>query len=210
VAGLNAYLNKPYERLLTADLICHGVPSQPYFKSYVQDLLRKKQKSGITTFRFRGSEKPCCKTRRTQYVGYYNKDYYMTYFLWGKGYRSSCYSCRYAGEVRPGDFTLADFWNNERMNFPIDTGNGASLVLFNTEKAHTLLPVFEQNGVTVAVHSVEEAVGPTGGHLRHPSKSDIRTDLIQLSYKFFGITGPKLLFTLNEAIIFLLNGCRRK
>jgi hypothetical protein len=112
--------------------------------------------------------------------------------------------------VRPGDFTLADFWNNERMNFPIDTGNGASLVLFNTEKAHTLLPVFERNGVTVAVHSVEEAVGPTGGHLRHPSKSDIRTDLIQLSYKFFGITGPKLLFTLNEAIIFLLNGCRRK
>lgn len=44
IAGLKSYLRKDYDNLITMDLICHGVPSQPYFRDYVKDLLSRKAK----------------------------------------------------------------------------------------------------------------------------------------------------------------------
>lgn len=34
IAGLKAFLRKPYDNLLTVDLICHGVPSQSYLRDH--------------------------------------------------------------------------------------------------------------------------------------------------------------------------------
>ena len=49
IAGLKSYLRKGYDNLITMDLICHGVPSQTYFRDYVKDLLSRREKMGITT-----------------------------------------------------------------------------------------------------------------------------------------------------------------
>lgn len=201
VAGLNRYLSKEYSNLITMDLICHGVPSQPYFRDYVHDLLKRKSSTGITTFRFRHKEETCCETQHKHnsniYVGFHNKDYYMTYFLWGKGYRSSCYRCKYAGGKRQGDFTIGDFWNNDYAKLFKDVSNGASLILVNTSKAQSLMPEFEANGECHEVISIKHAIGGTGGQLKHPCKWDVRCDLIYLFYKLFGLKGPKLLFKLD-------------
>ena len=200
VAGLKSFLRKDYENLITMDLICHGVPSQPYFRSYVNDLLRRKGKTGITAFRFRWKTDPCCETRdnTSVYHGYHSKDYYMTYFLWGKGYRSGCYRCRFAGEARQGDFTIGDFWNNKVAQLPIDDSRGASLVLFNTPKAKALESVFKENGTCLPLNSLSDAIAGDGGQLKHPSRYDIRCDLIYLAYKLFGVSGPKMLFELEK------------
>lgn len=204
IAGLKTYLRKDYDNLITMDLICHGVPSQPYFQDYVKDLLNRKAKTGITTFRFRYKSESCCKTQHTSsslknvYVGFYNKDYYMTYFLWGKGYRDSCYKCRYPGTEREGDFTIGDFWNNEKAKFPIDTSKGSSLIFFNTEKAKQYKYLFETDSTYIPVHDLETAIGKDGGHLKHPSKTDIRSKLIYILYKMLGISGPKLLYKIDQ------------
>ncbi len=200
IAGLKSFLHKDYENLITMDLICHGVPSQPYFRSYVKDLLRRKKKLGITTFRFRWKTNLCCDThdKISVYHGYQSKDYYMTYFLWGKGFRSSCYRCRFAGEKRYGDFTIGDFWNYKTAGLPIDDSRGASLVLFNTSKAQAFESVFKENGICFPLKSLSDAIGGDGGQLKHPSKYDIRCTLIYLTYKLFGVTGPKLLFKLDN------------
>lgn len=199
VAALKSYLRKDYKELITMDLICHGVPSQPYFKAYVADLLRSKP--GITTFRFRYKPKTCCETQHTHnnvYVGFHNKDYYMTPFLWGKGYRSACYRCRYNGGKRPGDFTIGDFWNNRNARFPIDDTHGASLILFNTPKANALEHVFRHNADYVDCPTLDLAMGSKDhGQLEHPSKNDIRTDLAYALYKLFGVKGPKALFAIQ-------------
>lgn len=202
IAGLKSFLRKDYDNLITMDLICHGVPSQPYFKDYVHDLLKKKQ--GVSSFLFRNkkeTEYDIGKNRITKdkvYVGYYNKDYYMTPFLWGKGYRSSCYKCLYAGGERQGDFTIGDFWNNSNAHFQIDDSHGVSLVLFNTSKAKALEVVFKQNSDYVDCPSLDLAMGTKShGQLAHPSKNDIRTDLAYLLYKIFGLSGPKVLFALQ-------------
>lgn len=203
VAGLHLFLRKDYERLITMDLICHGVPSQPYFKDYVHDLLRRKKSSGITTFRFRNISETCCETRhdplhRKVHVGFHNKDYFMTYFLWGKGYRDSCYRCKYAGGERQGDFTIGDFWNNDVAKVFKDVSDGASLILLNTPKAESLRHVFEENGRTHDIGSLEKAIGGTGGQLKHPCKYDIRCKLIYVLYKLFGLYGPKFLFKIDN------------
>lgn len=200
VAGLKSFLHKDYDNLLTMDLICHGVPSQPYFRSYVKDLLRKNKEAGITTFRFRWKMNPCCNSRNniSVYHGFRNRDYYMTYFLWGKGYRTGCYHCRFAGEKRHGDFTIGDFWNNKVAGLPIDDSQGASLVLFNTPKAQSLESVFKGNGICLPLKSLSDAVGGDGGQLKHPSKYDVRCTLIYLAYKLFGVAGPKILFKLDS------------
>lgn len=204
IAGLKSYLRKDYENLITMDLICHGVPSQPYFRDYVKDLLNRKAKTGITTFRFRYKQETCCKTRhatsseKNVHVGFYNKDYYMTYFLWGKGYRDSCYNCRYPGAEREGDFTIGDFWNNDRMNFPIDVSNGSSLVFFNTEKARKLKGIFEENATFVPLNSLTEAMGPDKAQMEHPCHNDVRSKIIYVLYRCFGIKGPKVLFKLDQ------------
>ena len=201
VAGLKSFLHKDYENLITMDLICHGVPSQPYFRSYVKDLLRRKKKSGVTAFRFRWKTDPYCDTRDNTsmvYHGCHSRDYYMTYFLWGKGYRTSCYHCRFAGEKRQGDFTIGDFWNNKVAGLPIDDSHGASLVLFNTPKAQSLEPVFKKNGTCLPLKSLSDAISGDGGQLKHPSHYDIRCTLIYLAYKLFGVAGPKVLFKLDS------------
>lgn len=194
VAGLKAFLKKDYSKLITMDLICHGVPSQPYFRAYVNDLLKRKAN---IIFRFRGKYTSSGDMDKI-YIGFSNKDYYMTYFLWGKGYRSSCYHCHFAGGERPGDFTIGDFWNNKAMHLPIDEKKGASLVLINTHKAEQLEILFASNGFFFPLKSISEAMGKDGGQLAHPSHYDIRCDLIYLLYKIFGLSGPKLLFKLNN------------
>ena len=52
VAGLNAYLNNKYDNLLTADLICHGVPSPKVFKQYLHELPLRSNEN-IQSFDFR-------------------------------------------------------------------------------------------------------------------------------------------------------------
>lgn len=204
VAGLKSYLRRDYDNLITMDLICHGVPSQPYFRDYVKDLLKRKAKAGITTFRFRFKAETCCETQhgtfssKNVHVGYHNKDYYMTYFLWGKGYRDSCYRCRYPGAEREGDFTVGDFWNNDKANLPIDVSNGSSLVFFNTDKARKLKSVFEENSTFVPLDSLTQAMGPDKGQMQHPCKYDVRCKIIYIMYKMFGIKGPKFLFWLDR------------
>lgn len=203
VAGLKAYLHCDYENLVTMDLICHGVPSQSYFRSYVKDLLLYTKKEGITTFRFRYKPDSCCDIQHIQfskqvYVGFHNKDYYMTYFLWGKTYRDSCYHCRFAGGQRPADFTIGDFWNNKNAKLPINIENGSSLVLFNTNKAKGFKEFFLNNGICVELDSFEQAMGKDGGQLAHPCRNDFRSNLLYLLYKVFGVRGPKALFTLEK------------
>lgn len=52
VAGLKGYLMKPYENLITIDIICHGVPSSKFFKDYIETL-EQKLEGKIVDFKFR-------------------------------------------------------------------------------------------------------------------------------------------------------------
>lgn len=193
IAGLKNYLGKDYDKLLTIDLICHGVPNQKIFKSYINDLNHNNKKESKTfRFRYKG-------TSSSIYEGYHSKDYFMSYFLWGKINRPSCYKCRFAGGKRQGDFTIGDFWDNDILKFNINTKDGASLIIFNSSKSLDYIPLYKENGLFNFI-SEEQIMCRGGGQLQHPTQKDIRTSIIYWLYRLFGIQAVKLLFYINQKI----------
>lgn len=43
IAGLNHYLAKKYDHLITLDILCHGVPNNSIFQRFLHEMLKKCQ-----------------------------------------------------------------------------------------------------------------------------------------------------------------------
>lgn len=185
IAGLKAFLGKPYNTLVTADIICHGVPSAAYFRKYLY-WYEKKHDCKVKDFNFRSKENRCgtyagtCdiddgKSVRVQRIFYFN-EYYYFYFLKSELFRDSCYDCRYTSLFRPGDFTLGDFWGAEGQKLDFNVTDGCSLVLLNTEKAKS---IFNELNVYSTKIDIAFAVA-NNSQLRESSRhTDIRGTLLR-------------------------------
>lgn len=143
IAGLKSFLGKDYENLITADLICHGVPSAKFFKGYIK-YLEGKLKGRVIDFKFRDKSKGWGLMGKVIYKKgdkilekFINPktSYYYDYFLKGYIYRENCYECKYACGSREGDFTMGDYWGIEKVHPEIETKNGVSVFLINSKKA---------------------------------------------------------------------------
>lgn len=182
IAGLRGYLGKKsYPNLYTADLVCHGVPSQAMFRAWVANL-EKKYGSRVNDVRFRskrdgwghsllilllfdGQEEP-------EYLSC-DIDYYGM-FLGLETLRDSCYECPYAGSYRVGDLTLGDFWCVQ-VNAPevledsirFNEERGVSCLLVNNAHGREAL---ERFGIGLALKEVGfDAIAKGNDQLRHPS-----------------------------------------
>ena len=142
IAGLKAFLKKDYDRLLTIDLICHGVPSVKMLKDDLAYVSGKK-KISIRDVKFRdktygwGVSGSLADGKSKIKYDAGNSPYYF-YFLGGEVYRESCYNCRFPQENRQGDITLGDYWGIKQelvLKMPgADIDKGISCVLVNSEK----------------------------------------------------------------------------
>lgn len=142
VAGLNAFLGKPYDKLITLDIVCHGVPSPKFFADYLEKEIKQKNSSNITNIRFRYKKPSWTKfsmkidfSDRPSYIGSKFSDTYLVAFLYDFITRDCCHNCKYTSVNRTGDITIADFWgyvSQTRKNR--NTEDGISLLLLNTDK----------------------------------------------------------------------------
>lgn len=148
IDGLKCFLRKEYEKLYTADIVCHGVGSQAYFDKYME--FAKERYGKIKALRFRSKEYAgwSCgggvvvvdTSNSEKKIPYRDFDnYYYSYFLSGDIYRKCCYSCKYANTKRVGDFSLGDYWGVEALKLPLQTEDGCSLLLVNNDRAEKLL-----------------------------------------------------------------------
>lgn len=144
IAGLKSYLNRDYERLVTVDLICHGVPSNQSFQEYILYLLEKTGEK-IISYRFRNKNMYDKSGFRSKTVFQSGKtvilssleDIYFYLFSQGKIYRESCYQCKYACKERQGDFTCGDC--GSRASYPdFAPYQATSTVILNTENAQKI------------------------------------------------------------------------
>lgn len=134
-------------RLLTVDVVCHGVTSQKLFSLYIEWLEKRLGAvSGSLHYEFRSKKRGWGLNYYYYYTskrdgkthdrfGQCEEDPYYMAFLEGQLYRQSCYKCRFARRERAGDFTIGDFWGIQREHPSFDCRDGASLVLVNSEKA---------------------------------------------------------------------------
>lgn len=145
VAGLRAFLrNKDFDNLLTADLVCHGVPPQTLFDKHVE-YLEKKHRATLVSYQFRkpdgwgGCEiADFANPIKRMSLPTYSLSPYLYSFMQAYTYRESCYECKFSQIPRQGDITLADYWGANKFFEGIDISKGVSLVLLNTRKGKTL------------------------------------------------------------------------
>lgn len=184
VDGLNSYLGKTYDNLITIDIICHGVPNNQMFQDYIA-LLEEKYKDKIIDFKFRDKTKGWGLTAK----GYTAKGYtaiipanvssYYYMFLKSYIYRDSCYSCKYACKNRCGDITIGDYWGIERAHpevlkendYRLDYKNGISCLIVNTERGTRILEKYKSS--LRLLDSAFEKVAKENRQLNSSSKCNI-------------------------------------
>lgn len=172
VAGLYAFLGCDDANLLTADVLCHGVPSPAVFERYLESL-------GVgekCRIEFRNKDNGWKKYEVV--VGdrvheTFRANAYMKGFLSNLYLRPSCASCRFVGCRRPGDLTLGDFWGAGNFRKRYDDDKGTSLVLLNSPKARSIFQTL-QDKFSLAEQVPSDSAVPFNPSLVHASKPDAR------------------------------------
>lgn len=157
IAGLKNFLQKPYQNLLTVDVVCHGVPSPKVWQRYLYESacnayhIKKRTLSfsladKITNISFRSKDNGWKKYHvKIEYqngkknVIPYNNDTYMDLFLSDLSLRPSCYACPSKLYYTQSDITLADFWGVDQLHPEIDDDKGCGLILLHNDYAFALL-----------------------------------------------------------------------
>lgn len=166
VSGLYSYLKKEYPKLITMDLICHGVPSNEIFSQYVKKLKNrfgKAENLRITNYEFRRRDgwgfSPSISTTISNCRKIYGIDaLYMSAFDRAATFRRSCYQCHYATANRVGDFSIGDFWGlgHQGVPFKYDMTKGVSLLLVNSDKGRVIITELGEDDFYVK-RTLEEA-----------------------------------------------------
>jgi coenzyme F420-reducing hydrogenase beta subunit len=140
IAGLQGYLGRKFNNLITCDIICHGTPSPKVYKMYLSYISQKK-KSSINKINFRNKNKGWknfslkikFKNKKT-YISDLITDPFLNGFLKNLYLRPSCHICPFSNINRISDITLGDYWGVAKYHPEMDDDKGTSLVLINTEK----------------------------------------------------------------------------
>lgn len=155
IGGLMSVLgNKDYPNLLTASIVCHGVPSQWSFDKYICEI-EEKEKIKVYDCNFRSKKHGWRCGLNLLVYGINSKDksevfnkvssdnVYFNAFLKKYFLRDSCYNCPFKEYDHDyyADVVLADNWDLWRSfsTAEIDFGKGVSAVITNTDKGRDFL-----------------------------------------------------------------------
>ena len=145
INGLNAYLGKEYDDLITCDIICHGVPAPAAYEKYISELegsacskpvsvsFRDKTE-GWRNYSFKAEFENGAEYRKLNV-----EDPYLRAFVGNLDLRPSCHVCNAKGINRSSDLTLGDFWGMDKVCPEKNDGKGTSVIFANTEKGLDLI-----------------------------------------------------------------------
>ena len=188
-------------QLITADFICHGVPSQKVFDAYIKTL-EEKHGGKILDFCFRVKDNKYKHAHGFRYTvekngkistvnGIYTNSSFYNAFKEYSIFRNGCYDCQYTTLNRVSDLTLADFWGIEKYDFKCQFDAGVSMIITNTEKgARAFAAISEQ---TVSKEFPVEYGVKSNHCLTQKTKKPIERDTIirELSEKGYPATANK-------------------
>lgn len=201
IAALKSYLKKDYTNLLTLDIVCHGVPNQKYWKTYITNLKKNGQILSYS-FRNRANKKtwnPALGLSRRSTLeatiitseGIKRlpalQDSFYGPFIRCESYRLSCYYCQYARKERVSDITMGDC-DSDNLYPDFYPYESKSISLINTEKGKKVWDlVSDKYEFTKLDYMQEVRVNTTLGI---PStmpliRKNIYQDLKELSWKDF-------------------------
>lgn len=147
VSGLQSFIPESLKaRLVTVDIVCHGVPSPEVWQSFLEWIETKSGKK-VVGVNFRDKKKfgweahhetlslqdakGCTEEISSRIFTYLFYRHIM--------FRPSCGKCWFTNLRRPADITLADFWGWQKTDTSINADDkGISLVLVNTAKGRNI------------------------------------------------------------------------
>lgn len=147
--ALKNYIGGNNENLIVVDLVCHGVPSQDMFDKSIR-WFEQKHDCSVSGFKFRYKEKRNRSShiykidysvrgrKKSKIAIYYDFPHYYGFSKYIT-MRPSCYSCKWAKPYRCSDITIADFWGIEELRPHLDSKEGVSMVLANTNAGKLLI-----------------------------------------------------------------------
>lgn len=172
VSGLKEFLRKPYENLLTVDLICHGVPSSKVLEKQFECWDTNKDKAKSIQFRHKKQKGNSWNSKYAlvdfetgkQKIFEYDTSAFLRGYDNGLFFRPSCSICQFATSSRVSDITIGDYWGSKEF----DVHKGLSLVFANTEKGLELISKFDN---TTKVFDVDfDYAVAHNARLRSPDK----------------------------------------
>lgn len=197
--GLLKYLRKPYEKLITVDVVCRAVPSPLVLRKYLQMQQRYYR---FTNIKFRdkyhgykyssmsltGGDK--------EYHEGIDTDYYLRSFFSGINIRPSCTMCKFRSINRNTDFTIWDCFDVYRFNKAFDNDKGTTRMLVHTSKGNTILREIVEDlkvceiDLVQATKGVKEfEISPFANSLRNSFFGDLeKMDPEACFIKYFPIT----------------------
>lgn len=195
IAGLLSFLNgKTYDKLLTVEVVCEGVPSPLYIEKY-GEWIRDKYGAPVKSldYRYKNRNKWDFEAMQTVLENgkVLKKDRWFNPFwkIWLDHLmsRPSCYKCPFANDSRVADITLGDLWG-VHIYCPdlYEKNKGASLVVCNTEKGKEAFSLAKpyMNGRELKFEDALKYQSP----MRKPisdnkNRAEFADDLKTLSYK---------------------------
>ncbi len=155
VEGLYSYLQKDYDNLITADIVCGGASNPMAFRKWVEEKTLKNGKikdinmrskeyswrtTGMTVTYESGEIENIPGGKALPFIGHTSQLYK----------RETCYheDCRHMPRI--GDITIGDFWHiGEKIPFDYDASKGVSLLMLNTNKGDEFVKSFEDKVIKV-------------------------------------------------------------
>ena len=184
VAALKSYLGWEYEKLITMDLVCHGVPSNRLFHQFLAQQ-EKRFKGKVTDFHFRHKSPDWLYSRVWMEIQRGKRKIHKALLLVESPYsmmysgknqisRESCSHCKYACPQRGGDLTIGDYWGYKKEDINFEYKDGLSCILVNNPK---MLPVLEELNLTKQEVSIESII-ENNAHLMRPSCKHEKRDYV--------------------------------
>lgn len=159
VAGINLFIKREYDNLITCELVCHGPTKAKVHMEYI-DYLENKFNSKIIDFsvrRKRNAWFPPYLSAKFENGKVFEKEFYRTEYgyafkLMGK---SSCYHCSFKGNNRTGDIMIGDFLGATEQD-EFWNSKGISVIFAHTEKGKRFLKMTK--GIQLFETDFEKAI----------------------------------------------------
>ena len=143
IAGLKRFLIKPFNNLITIDVVCHGVPSPRVYRKHLAEIASKTGEP-IACVRFRDKSNAWKQgetlffTEHTRAGAPKRQEPFMRLFLNNIIIRPSCSDCAFNNKRSLADITIADYWGIDKQFPEFDDDKGVTLVIVNTESGKAI------------------------------------------------------------------------
>ena len=206
VQALKVFLRKNYERLITIDIVCHGMPSRLLFQKYVSE---KEALTGkeIERVSFRDKPEGWYKYHVTSHFTDGSsvstellRDSYMRLFLCDKGLKTLCYDCPFIQSSRPGDISLGDFWGVEHFQPEWPIHRGISAIIANSEWGNQILLELESEGsIRLYPEKLEHMIPYQGGFKRHTTQPPAERGAFLSGLRHYRL--PRMEFVFLDSVV---------